>query len=367
MGTLVRKRMGAAVLDRLVAPVATGVYSARPDDLDIAVVAPGLNQALTRNGSLSGAVGELRAAAKAGSAAAGIRGGMWRLPAALAESVSRRGGVIRTGAAVTALVPGAHPDEVDAQPESPDAPPSDAPAAPDETAAPADDTAEPARWIVRLADGEELPADAVVLAVPAHEALALLGTAAPAFEELEALGWPPASSVELVTFVLADERFDAAPRGTGVLVADTGSAVAAKATTHSTAKWAWLAEEAGAGRHVVRLSYGRAGEPSGTAALTDDELRAVALADIARLYGIPVDDTAVLAFARTPWTNALPYAALGERERIDRVRAEVEGVEGLDATGSWLTGTGLASVVPDARRTAERVRGLRWRTLTENL
>lgn len=68
LGALVRQRMGDKVLDLLVAPVVTGVYSASPDDLDVDVVAPGLNAALTRLGSLSGAVGELRSTAKAGSA-----------------------------------------------------------------------------------------------------------------------------------------------------------------------------------------------------------------------------------------------------------------------------------------------------------
>lgn len=358
LGALVRKRMGAAVLERLVAPVATGVYSAQPDDLDVAVVAPGLNQALTRLGSLSGAVGELRAAAKAGSAVAGIRGGMWRLPAALADDIAARGGTLETGAAVAAIErwePAGPPDEAETV----------ADARADTGAPPVAETTPDPRWIVRLTDGRELAADAVVLAVPAQPALALLATASPELGELGALPWPPASSVELVTFVLDDDRLSAAPRGTGVLVAETDpSAVTAKATTHSTAKWSWLAEEAGPGRHVVRLSYGRAGQSSPTAGMTDAELRALALADVGTLYGVPVEESAVRAFARTPWTNALPYAALGERERIDRVRAAVESAEGLEATGSWLTGTGLASVIPDARRTAERVRGLRWRALT---
>ena len=52
LGRLVRTRMGAAVLDRLVAPVTTGVYSSHPDDIDVDVAAPGLNSALTRAGSL---------------------------------------------------------------------------------------------------------------------------------------------------------------------------------------------------------------------------------------------------------------------------------------------------------------------------
>jgi oxygen-dependent protoporphyrinogen oxidase len=118
---------------------------------------------------------------------------------------------------------------------------------------------------------------------------------------------------------------------------------------------------------VVRLSYGRAGRAAETRELDDAGLRALAVADASRLLNIPIAESSVTAFARTPWTNALPYATVGQRERIQRVRTEVDGVEGLEVTGSWLTGTGLASVIPDARRTAERARGLRWRALTSAL
>jgi oxygen-dependent protoporphyrinogen oxidase len=355
LGVLVRKRMGAKVLDRLVAPVATGVYSAQPDDLDIDVVAPGLNAALTRLGSLSGAVGELRSAAKAGSAVGGIRGGMWRLPAAVVADFEARGGVLRTGAVVTGLLPFVARE----------------PGGTDESAAAESgvesDTPESARWVVRLADGEEVLADAVILAAPASVALDLLGGASGSLAALAALDWPPASSVELTTLVLTDSRLADAPRGTGVLVADSEhSGVTAKAMTHSTAKWAWLAESAGAGKHVVRLSYGRAGKPSETTGLSDAELRALALADAAALLDIPLRESDLVGFARTSWTNALPYAALGEGDRIRGVREAVESVEGLEVTGSWLTGTGLASVIPDAREAATRTRGLRWKALTEN-
>jgi oxygen-dependent protoporphyrinogen oxidase len=228
--------------------------------------------------------------------------------------------------------------------------------------------ARPARWLIRLEDGDELPADAVVLATPADASLALLASLDPDLAALGELDWPAASSVELVTLVVADDRLASAPVGTGVLVADVpGNDVRAKAMTHSSAKWAWVAEAAGAGRHVVRLSYGRAGRPAESLALGDAELRAQAVEDASRLRNIPIAESAVTAFARTPWTNALPYATVGQRERIQRVRTEVDGVEGLEVTGSWLTGTGLASVIPDARRTAERARGLRWRGLTEAL
>lgn len=371
LGTLVRKRMGRKVLDLLVAPVATGVYSAAPDDLDVDVVAPGLNAALTRLGSLSGAVGELRSASKAGSAVGGIRGGMWRLPQALAADIEARGGTVRTGARVAAVEPWTQPTAEETAQAVVESVLAEALGADDAvtppTVAEGEQDAE-ARWVVRLDDGEELAADAVVLASPADASLALLASADPTLAALAGLDWPPASSVELVTLVVADERLGATPVGTGVLVADVpGADVKAKAMTHSSAKWAWVAEAAGDGRHVVRLSYGRAGRPAETLALGDDELRTQAVADASRLLNIPFTESAVTAFARTPWTNALPYATVGQRERIQRVRSEVDGVEGLEVTGSWLTGTGLASVIPDARRTAERVRGLRWRALTEAL
>ncbi|MFF2050727.1 protoporphyrinogen/coproporphyrinogen oxidase [Leifsonia sp. NPDC058194] len=369
LGHLVRSRMGDKVLELLVAPVVTGVYSASPDDLDVDVVAPGLNAALTRLGSLSGAVGELRATAKAGSAVGGIRGGMWRLPAALAADIEKRGGVVRVDAPVAGIDPYPMRSEEELAADAVDAalePGALEPGALESTAR--DEMESPARWTVRLAGGEEIPADVVVVAAPADPALELLATADPALAELATLEWPAGSSVELVTLVLADDRLAAAPQGTGVLVADTADAdVTAKAMTHSSAKWAWVAEAAGEGRHVVRLSYGRAGRPAESRALGDAELRELALKDAGRLLNIPLRASDLVAFARTPWTNALPYATVGQRDRIQRVREGADAVEGLEVTGSWLTGTGLASVVPDARRVAENARGLRWKALTDNL
>jgi len=368
LGALVRQRMGDKVLDLLVAPVVTGVYSASPDDLDVDVVAPGLNAALTRLGSLSGAVGELRATAKAGSAVGGIRGGMWRLPAALAEDIRERGGTIRVDAPVAAIDPVAAPTEEDLAAETVEAVLETIVAGELDAIPSLDEPERPARWTVRLADGEEIPADVVVVAAPADPALDLLATADPALAELAELEWPAASSVELVTLVLADDRLAAAPQGTGVLVADTADAdVTAKAMTHSSAKWAWVAEAAGPGHHVVRLSYGRAGRPAESRDLDDARLRELAIADASRLLNIPLRASDLVAFARTPWTNALPYATVGQRDRIQRVREGADAIEGLEVTGSWLTGTGLASVVPDARRVAENARGLRWKALTDNL
>lgn len=102
-GALVRKRMGAAVHDLLVAPVTSGVYSAMPDDLDVERAAPGLNAAMTRTGALSLAVADLRESAPAGAAVGGLRGGMTVLVNTLADALLAKGSTLVTGVAVTGL------------------------------------------------------------------------------------------------------------------------------------------------------------------------------------------------------------------------------------------------------------------------
>src|SRR5690606_30153615 len=60
LGALVRGRMGERVVDRLVAPLTAGRHGLTPDEVDVEIAAPGLNSALTRTGSLAGAVAQVR-------------------------------------------------------------------------------------------------------------------------------------------------------------------------------------------------------------------------------------------------------------------------------------------------------------------
>lgn len=56
LGELVRKRMGAKVRDELVDPQAFERFGVLVDELEVAIAAPGLNEALSRSGALSSAV-----------------------------------------------------------------------------------------------------------------------------------------------------------------------------------------------------------------------------------------------------------------------------------------------------------------------
>lgn len=315
LGHLVRSRMGEAVLDRLVAPVTAGVYSARPDDIDVDLAAPGLNAALTRAGSLSGAVAEMRGRSTVapGSAVAGLRGGMTRLVHALVDRLEELGVEVRTNASVSAL------ERIDGL------------------------------WSLRI-DDERLEADLVVVATTEDEARRLLVPVVPGLDEMTTT--PPV--VEIVTLVVQEPGLNTPPRGTGVLTVPGSHR--AKALTHASAKWEWIAEAAGSDVHVVRVSFGAQGEAAATAALTDDAAAALALEEASALLGVHLDPRSVRGSHRARWVQSQPASVIGRAEHTAAARGAIRAVAGLGAVGAWLSGTGLAQVVPDAREEADRLR-----------
>ncbi len=337
LGRLVSTRMGDKVLGRLVAPVTAGVYSAHPDDVDIEVAAPGLNEAMTRAGSLSGGVAQLladradRAKRAPGSAVEALAGGMSVLVDALADDLVELGGVVRTGIDVQSPVREGDGWTVTFLTDT----------AGEDAADDADDST------------ETLTADAVIVATAEPSARALLDT------HIDALGAAGAApEIEIVSLLLDAPALDAAPRGTGVLTMP-GSHVA-KALTHATAKWSWLRETAG-GRHIVRVSFGAQGEPAATAGLDDEEAARLALSEAADMLGVPLPESMLVDSHRARFTQAQPASLIGAAERRVAVRAAVQKVDGLAVVGAWLAGTGLAQVIPDAKNEADRLRrALLW-------
>lgn len=316
LGPLVRRRMGRAVVDRLVEPVAGGVYSTDPDELDVDAVAPRLRAALRSTGSLAAAVALLRGgAAKPGSAVAGLTGGMFTLVLTLEGEIVRLGGRLRLNAPVSAIA----------------------------------ETSE--GWSVRTAAGTFSCTD-LVLAVPGPVALALLAGVLPSAPGASTISDSAAlalsSDVLLATLVVRQPALNSFPRGTGVLVSRAAGGVTAKALTHATAKWTWLAAAAGPDRHVLRLSYGRGAEPLPTAS----DLLPLALADAAALTGVPLLPRHLQEGAVVPWTSALPRPQPGHRAAMNGLRERVAARPGLRLTGSLVAGTGLAAVVADARAVA---------------
>jgi oxygen-dependent protoporphyrinogen oxidase len=130
-------------------------------------------------------------------------------------------------------------------------------------------------------------------------------------------------TLTIVTLVVRAGALDAAPRGTGLLVAADAPGVAARALTHLTSKWAWIGE-AMPGRHALRLSYD--GAPS--------DAVATARADAEILLGATIERVDDAATRR--WRRGATGAAVAAQP----------------AVGETVAGTGLAAVVAHAERTA---------------
>lgn len=337
LGKLVRSRMGTAVHDRLVAPLTAGRFGLQPEQVDVVAAAPGLTAALTRTGSLSGAVADLlvdRDAADSRSAIESLDGGMPQLVAALEARLRLLGASIVLGTRVTAL------------------------------------SRAEGRWSIRseittdeAGTEHAVPdrADVVIVATGRGEAQRLLGSAGVAAQNEKRA--EPGTVREVVTLVVDDPSLDSAPRGTQVY--PVPGACSASGLVHETARWDWLAREAGPGRHVLSVAFdhpggaAHPGEPDAAGdRLGDDGADVVehARGEASALLGLSLDDRAVRAAFRLRFELAAPALALGHEAATAAIRARVSARPGLAAVGAWLAGSGLAQVVADARSEADRVR-----------
>lgn len=300
VGDLVDERFGPEVTDRLVEPLLGGVYAGHARLLSVRATLPQL-VTLAEGGS--------HPAQPSGRPVfAGIAGGMGRLVEMLAATLP-----VRTDATVREL------------------------------------RRTDSGWALTVGPtdaAEEVPADAVVLALPAAPAARLLSSVAPAAAvELAGIAY---ASMAVVTFAFRESAVPelAATDSSGFLVPPVdGRRI--KASTFSFSKWGWV-RAAGGGLLLLRTSLGRHREESALHA-TDEELVAWSLADLRAAVGVSADpvDTHVQR-----WGGGLPQYAVGHLDRVARIRAAVSAVPGLAVCGAAYDGVGIPAVIASAHRAA---------------
>jgi len=310
VGALIRDRLGAEVLDRLVEPLLGGVYAGRADLLSVQATMPALATQLRTHGSVVEAARAARAAAppSSGPVFASLPGGLGRLAGVLAATP---GLTVRTSLTVRELARTGSGFRLVAGP---------------------------------MPDPTVLTADAVVVAVPPAKAAPLLRQVVPvAATELAAI---ESASMAVVTLAVPRQPF---PAGSGLLVAAGPGAGAVKAVTLSSQKWAHL----DTGEHVfLRASIGRRGEE---AVLQRDDAELVPLVcgelrELVGLTGVPVDSRV------TRWGGGLPQYDVGHVARVERIRAAVSAVPGLAVCGAAYEGVGVAACIRGARHAAHAIR-----------
>lgn len=318
-------QLGTAVVDLLVEPLLGGVYAGRTDLLSLAATIPALWQAARQGIPVAQAVAAATATATTGSARAahagpvfaGLDTGMTALVEALGDDLVRRGVQLRTGTRAVGL---------DRLPDGPDS---------------------AVTWRVRPADGPALLADAVVVALPATQAVRLLRETAPA--AAAELAGVQCASVAVVAVAVPAEQLRHVP-GSGLLVPPVEARRAGldvKAVTLSSAKWQWVAQQ-DPGVAVVRASLGRRGEEQ-SLQQDDDGLVAAAVGDLRRLL---VADLTVRDAVVARWGGALPQYDVGHLARVARARAAVAELPGLGLAGAALDGVGVPACIATARQAA---------------
>ncbi len=320
IGELVEERLGKEIVDRLVEPLLGGVYAGHAREISARAAVPQMVALLERERSLSRAAAAAMGTGGQTAGApvfAGLRGGVGRLPGAIA---SASGAAVRTGATVRDLAgrPGGGWNLV----------------------------------VGSTRDPEVVRADAVVLATPARASARLLSDVAPS--AALTLARIEYASMAIVTLAFPARAFPEVV-GSGFLVPPVeGRAI--KASTFSFAKWDWVRE---AGRHggageellVLRCSLGRHREER-TLQVSDEELVETALHDLADAIGLtapPIDSHV------QRWGGALPQYAVGHLERVASVRRELETMSGLAVCGSAYDGIGIPACIASAHLAAAKV------------
>jgi oxygen-dependent protoporphyrinogen oxidase len=305
IGSLVRRRMGDEVAERLTGPLLGGLFAGDVDRLSVDATFPELARWERAFGSLiRGARAALKAATDAGPMFLRPEGGVGELPRALLERIGPSR--VRVGTPVRAI------------------------------------ERERGSFAVRT-DGDTVYADSVVLAAPAFVGADLVrGLDVAGAETLAAIAY---ASTGVVHLVYAEGTADALPEATGFVV-PRGRAPMTAATFVSR-KWP---EEAFGTRAVVRCFVGAVGfedvldEP-------DDEIVEAVCRHLAAFLPLP---ERAEASSVVRWPRSMPQYEVGHLERVRAIETSLPA--GIFVTGNALHGVGVADAVRSAGETAERVR-----------
>ncbi len=319
VASFVRRHFGGEVLQKIGAPLLSGVFGGDVDRLSVRSVMPAFVAMERDHGSLIAAVqakARERGDRPASATFTTLRRGMGSLVEALLESLPF--GSLRSCAAVTAM-----------QRTS-------------------------TGWLLQVGSAPEAePFDNVLLAAPTHVAASLLAETIPEAADLmpkhassavlAAFGWTSAAAASF-----------SVPPGFGFLVPQKepapDGAPAILACTFVDQKFP---NRTPAGDRAIRVFYGDRGSEA-LAARTDDEVAEAALLALEAIFGCgKLPPPAVQSIRR--WPRSLPQYEVGHLDRMKKLDALVEKTGALALLGNGYRGVGVPDLIRDARTAAARV------------
>jgi oxygen-dependent protoporphyrinogen oxidase len=202
-----------------------------------------------------------------------------------------------------------------------------------------------AGWTARLASGERVEADVLVVASPLARAAALLR---PLDRDLaRPLVSIPSASLAVVAMGFRPEAFRTRPDGYGFLVAP-GEPLDILGALCESNLWPGRAPE---GRVLIRVMIGGSERPD-LLTRSDADLMGLAMGSLDRAWGLASgpERTWVMRHA-----DAIPQYPVGHRALLGAIAGRLDLLPGIHLAGNGYRGVSVASLLEDATRVAERV------------
>jgi oxygen-dependent protoporphyrinogen oxidase len=319
-----RRRLGKEALDKLIAPMVSGIFAGDPETMSLVSCFPRIAELEREYGGLVRAMIMLAkkkkkdiAAGKVVSSAAGpggvltsFREGIQCLSDSLSASL---GGIVRPGSPVVCVEKGSG-----------------------------------LAYRVRCADGSEREADLVIAASPAFAVADMLAGFAPGISAV--LRQIPYSSMTVVCFGYERERIAHPLDGFGYLIP--------KKEGRSTLGTLWdssmFEQRAPEGRVLLRSMMGGACFPE-YIGLSDDEVVKRVRQDLQVTMGIQAEPSFVRVFRHE---QAIPQYTVGHGKRLEALDGLLEKHPGLILTGNSYRGIGLNDCVAAAQRASDEALAL---------
>ncbi len=310
VGEFARARLGAEVLERMIDPILAGTRAGSVDEMSLAAAIAPVDHAARNHHSV---IAGLRRARRASGAAAprfyAPEAGMHRIVEALEEAMPavhlRRDTRVRS----VSKTRGAF--EVD------------------------------------TATGS-VPADAVIVATPAHVTAALLEPISP--EAAEGLRTIEHTSTAVINLLFPAGGIGLLPSGSGLLVPSSEGMTISGCTWFSS-KWPALA--APGGTVTIRCFVGRDRRES-SLNLSDADLQGVALRELSRITSVHSDP---LASHTTRWDQGMPRYTVGHLQRVTAIERALAETPGIAVAGASYRGSGIPDCIAQAQRAVATVTG----------
>jgi len=315
-----RRRLGAEALDKLIAPMVSGIFAGDPETMSLQSCFPRIRELEREYGGLIRAMVRLakkkRAEIREGKAVASAAGpggvltsfheGIQELTDSAAQALA---GEVRKGADVSRI------------------------------------SRKGEGFELLLADGSHQDVDIVVSAAPAH-------ALAPMLEELDAplaelLRGIPYATMNVVCFGYERKRISMDLDGFGYLIPKKeGKSILGTLWDSSI-----FPNRAPEGHVLLRSMMGGATNPQAIDLSEDDVVQRVRT-DLKEIMGIDAPPDFVRVFRHR---NAIPQYIVGHARRLGAIDERLIGLPGLFLTGNAFRGVGLNDCVNASNQTAERV------------